>query len=261
MGDRSLRVASGAPASSDLLLASRNVVTPEGVRDAVVSVSGGRVAGVEPRGGRRSREVRDFGDAYLLPGLVDTHVHINEPGRAEWEGFETATRAAAAGGVTTLVDMPLNSTPATTTVAALELKRAAAHGKCFVDVGFWGGVVPGNTAELPGLAAAGVLGFKCFLVPSGVEDFAHVGERELREAMPVVAALRLPLLAHAESPAALERAAAAVRGGDPRNYEVYLRSRPAESELEAIRLLLRLDRKSTRLNSSHIQKSRMPSSA
>ena len=127
-----------------------------------------------------------------MPGLVDTHVHINDPGRADWEGFETATLAAAAGGMTTLVDMPLNSIPATTTVAGARSEaRAAAAGRCHVDVGFWGGVVPGNAADIEPLARAGVLGFKCFLSPSGVAEFAHVGEADLREAMPIVAPDRI----------------------------------------------------------------------
>ncbi len=124
-----------------------------------------------------------------MPGLVDTHVHINEPGRTEWEGFETATRAAAAGGVTTLIDMPLNSIPATTTAAALETKRTAARKKCWVNVGFWGGVVPGNAGELRALRRAGVFGFKCFLVPSGVPEFENVSEGDLRAALPKLAAL------------------------------------------------------------------------
>jgi allantoinase len=127
--------------------------------------------------------------AIIMPGLVDTHVHINEPGRIEWEGFETATRAAAAGGVTTLVEMPLNSIPATTAREHLETKRAAAEGKCHVDVGFWGGVVPGNLAELRGMHEGGVFGFKCFLVPSGVDEFPHVTEADLRAAMPELARL------------------------------------------------------------------------
>jgi allantoinase len=166
----------------------------------------------------------DCGDAWLLPGFVDTHVHVNEPGRAGWEGFANATRAAAAGGVTTLVDMPLNSTPATTTAAALAAKRAAATGWCRVDVGFWGGVVPGNAGELERLAAAGVPGFKCFLVPSGVDDFPEVGELELREAMPVLARLGLPLLVHAELPGPIAAAAEGIRGADPRRHATWLAS-------------------------------------
>jgi len=184
--------------------------------------------------------ILDVGDSYVLPGLVDTHVHVNEPGRTEWEGFETATRAAAAGGVTTIVDMPLNSIPATTTAAALAEKRAAAAGKCAIDVFFWGGVVPGNAGELESLAAAGVLGFKCFLAPSGVDEFPHVGERDLSEAMPIVARLGLPLLVHAELPEPIDAALAATAGRDPRRYATWLAARPAEAELEAIRLMIRL---------------------
>ena len=180
----------------------------------------------------------------MFPGLVDTHVHINDPGRADWEGFEHATRAAAAGGVTTLVDMPLNSIPPTTTVNGLEQKRAAARGRCYVDVGFWGGVVPGNAGDLAPLARAGVLGFKCFLCPSGVEEFGHVAEADLREALPVTAALGLPLLAHAELPALLvelqnaDSAEGTLR--DPRRYATWLESRPDASEQGAIEMLVRL---------------------
>ena len=184
--------------------------------------------------------ILDVGDSYVLPGLVDTHVHVNEPGRTEWEGFETATRAAAAGGVTTIVDMPLNSIPATTTAAALAEKRAAAAGKCAIDVFFWGGVVPGNAGELESLAAAGVLGFKCFLAPSGVDEFPHVGERDLSEAMPIVARLGVPLLVHAELPEPIDAVLAAMAGRDPRRYATWLAARPAEAELEAIRLMIRL---------------------
>src|ERR1700690_2279815 len=158
---------------------SKRVVTPEGVRAATVHLRNDVIETISgyndiPSG----KHIYDAGESVVMPGLVDTHVHINEPGRTDWEGFETATRAAAAGGVTTLIDMPLNSIPATTTVASLETKRAAAAGKCWVNVGFWGGVVPGNAAQLQELGAAGVFGFKCFLVPSGVPEFKNVKERD-----------------------------------------------------------------------------------
>src|SRR5689334_4614044 len=139
-----------------------------------------------------------------MPGLVDTHVHVNDPGRSEWEGFETATRAAAAGGVTTLLDMPLNSIPATTSVEALAAKSGAAKGRVWVDVGFIGGVVPGNSDDLAALARAGVLAFKCFLVPSGVPEFEHVGEDDLRETLPILTDLGAVLMVHAESPRVIE---------------------------------------------------------
>ena len=178
----------------------------------------------------------------MWPGVVDTHVHVNDPGRADWEGFAHATRAAAAGGVTTLVDMPLNSIPATTTAAGLEQKRTAARGRCHVDVGFWGGVVPGNAADLTPLARAGVLGFKCFMCPSGVDEFGHVGESDLREALPVLARLELPLLAHAELPEWLhdESQPVAEARRDPRRYRTWLDSRPDVSEQAAIEMLVRL---------------------
>src|SRR5580658_5130885 len=156
---------------------SRRVVTPEGVRAATVLLRDGLIESIAAYNDLPSgRRVYDAGESVIMPGLVDTHVHINEPGRTDWEGFETATRAAAAGGVTTLIDMPLNSIPATTTAAALEKKRTAARKKCWVNVGFWGGVVPGNAGELTALHEAGAFGFKCFLVPSGVAEFEHVGE-------------------------------------------------------------------------------------
>lgn len=168
----------------ELVLRGRRVVTPEGVRPAAVHVVAGvieRVAAYDQvaAGGR----LVDAGSAVVLPGLVDTHVHVNEPGRTAWEGFASATRAAAAGGVTTIVDMPLNSVPPTTSVPALEAKRAAAAGKCHVDVGFWGGIVPGNLAELEPLVEAGVLGCKAFLIDSGVPEFRSVDPTELEAAM------------------------------------------------------------------------------
>jgi allantoinase len=185
----------------------------------------------------RGASTIDAGDLVVLPGLVDTHVHINDPGRSDWEGFEHATRAAAAGGVTTLVDMPLNSVPPTTSVAGFEAKLLAADGRCHVDVGFWGGVVPGNADALEPLAARGALGFKCFLSPSGVDEFPHVNEADLRAALPVVARLGLPLLAHAELPARLREPGSP---RDPRDYRTWLESRPAESETAAIDLLIQL---------------------
>ena len=226
--------------STALVVKSERVVLPDGIGPASIGVDHGRITAIHrPPSVQRSSGAReiDAGRLVVLPGLVDTHVHINDPGRADWEGFEHATRAAAAGGVTTLVDMPLNSIPPTTTLGGLEEKRRTARGRCHVDVGFWGGVVPGNRDELASLARAGVLGYKCFLCPSGVPEFEHVGERELREAMPVLATLGLPLLAHAELPSLLR-----VPDGDPRRYSTWLASRPPESELAAIALLIRLAR-------------------
>ena len=226
--------------SADFIIASERVVVPGGARPAAVFVRDGRIAAVaahndHPAGVR----VVDVGDRVLLPGLVDTHVHINEPGRTDWEGFETGTGAAAAGGVTTIVDMPLNSIPATTTVEGFDAKASAARGRCQVDVGFWGGVVPGNTNSLAPLARRGVLGFKCFMTPSGVDEFEHVSEPDLRAAAPVVAGLGLPLLAHAEWPALL---AGVEPSADPRSHRTWLATRPPESEQAAIALLIELAR-------------------
>lgn len=227
----------------DLVLRGRRVVAGGEMRPAAVHVRGGVISAVAgfddvPPG----VEVVDVGRAVLMPGLVDTHVHVNDPGRAEWEGWDTATRAAAAGGVTTLVEMPLNAVPPTTTVVGLAAKIAATHGRLHVDVGLWGGVVPDNLEELEPLWAAGVLGFKCFLCPSGVDEFPHVAEAELRAALPELARLGAPLLAHAELPEPLARGALAVAELDPRRYAVYLASRPREAERQAIELLIRLCR-------------------
>lgn len=189
---------------------------------------------------RAGAVVIDAGRSVVMPGLVDTHVHINEPGRADWEGFETATRAAAAGGVTTLIDMPLNSVPATTTIEALAAKRESAAGRCSVDVGFWGGVVPGNLKELAPLFEAGVFGFKCFLVPSGVDEFRHVDEADLRSAMPRLAEIGALLLAHAETPGPIEKALRRLAGARPTSYRAYLDARPDSAEHEAVSLLVKL---------------------
>src|SRR5438105_3705603 len=185
---------------------SRQVVTPDGVRPAAILVEDERIQGVvEPERTPAHAKILDFGDVAILPGLVDSHVHINEPGRTEWEGFATATRAAAAGGVTTVIDMPLNSIPPTTTVAGLQEKLAASNGQCSVDVGFWGGVVPGNSAELAALFAAGVVGFKCFLIHSGVDEFPNVTEEDLREAMPELTRLAAVIIVHVEVPGPIRR--------------------------------------------------------
>ncbi|MFW6083794.1 MAG: allantoinase AllB [Gemmatimonadota bacterium] len=231
--------------SASLSIRGRRVLTPEGVRPAAVEVAGERIVAVRPLptegSAGQSAVTYDAGDALVLPGFVDTHVHVNEPGRTEWEGFVTATDAAAAGGVTTIVDMPLNCDPVTTTVDALERKRRTAEGKLRVDCGFWGGVVPGNQDELPGLAEAGVSGFKCFLADSGLDEFPRVDEAELRRAMSVLSGLDLPLLAHAELPGPMDEAAREAPA-DSRDHADWLASRPPEAEVEAVRLLIELSR-------------------
>jgi allantoinase len=234
-----------------LVVRGERVMLPDGERPATVHVRDGRIVGIGAHGDRPAGvPVLDAGSLVVLPGLVDTHVHINDPGREDWEGFEHATRAAAAGGITTLVDMPLNSIPATTSVEGLDAKRRAAEGQCLVDVAFWGGVVPGNADDLEPLARAGVLGFKCFLTPSGVDEFANVAEADLREAMPMLARLGLPLLVHAEWPARLREPKA---GADPRKYSTWLESRPAASEQAAVELLIRLAREfGTRVHIVHL---------
>ena len=220
-----------------LIVRGRRIVLPDGERPASIHIDSGRITEIGGvADGPGGAEVIDVADLVVSPGVVDTHVHVNEPGRTEWEGFESATRAAAAGGVTTIVDMPLNSIPATTTVAALDEKRGAARGQCHVDVGFWGGVVPDHErASIEPLVDAGVRGFKCFLVPSGVDEFQHVGERELRLAMPILARRDVPLLVHAELPDRL-----LPHAGQPASYRDYAATRPAAAEVDAIRLMVRL---------------------
>jgi allantoinase len=210
-------------------------VTPDGVREACIQVVDGRIERVAPFDHPPSGvPLVDAGDRAVMPGLVDTHVHVNEPGRTEWEGFETATRAAAAGGVTTILDMPLNSIPPTTTIAALAQKRTAADGKVHVDVGFWGGAVPDELGRLRELHDAGVFGFKCFLCPSGVEEFSSLDLDQLGAAMGEIAAFHGLLIVHAEVPEPIERATRRLRGADPFAYPTYLASRPPSAEERAV---------------------------
>src|SRR6266581_4956531 len=190
----------------ELVIRGHRVVTENSVAPASVHITRGYISSISifedvPSG---CELIEAAPDSIVMPGLVDTHVHVNEPGRARWEGFETATKAAAAGGVTTIVDMPLNSIPATTTLEALHAKLDAAQGQLHVDVGFWGGVVPGNTNELAKLWDAGVVGFKCFLIHSGVDEFPHVTESDLHEAMPELAGPGATLIVHAELPGPIE---------------------------------------------------------
>jgi allantoinase len=253
----------------DLVIRGRQVVLPGSIAPASIHISGGKITFIKPfEDVPADSDVTEVSDeSIVMPGLVDSHVHINEPGRTEWEGFDTATRAAAAGGVTTLIDMPLNSIPPTTTVAGFDEKLAAANGRCFVDVGFWGGVVPGNTDELAALYAAGVVGFKCFLIHSGVDEFANVTEADLRRAMPELTRLGAVLIVHAEVPGPIDRAGIPTCHTDlhsvsvpsdagsnvcPEAYATFLASRPRAAENEAVSLMIELGREfRTRIHIVH----------
>ncbi|MDJ1132847.1 allantoinase AllB [Streptomyces iconiensis] len=238
-----------------LVLRSQRVLTPEGARPASVAVGDdGLIAAVLPYDTEvpPGAVLEDVGDDAVLPGLVDTHVHVNDPGRTEWEGFWTATRAAAAGGITTLVDMPLNSLPPTTTAEHLRVKREVAGPKAHMDVGFWGGAIPGNVGELRGLHEAGVFGFKCFLSPSGVEEFPELNPEELAAAMAEIASFDGQLIVHAEDPG---RLASAPQKGGPA-YADFLASRPRAAENDAIALLIELAREhGTRVHILHLSSS------
>jgi len=218
-------------------LRSRRVITPDGMKAATVTIVDGKIISVLDYQTDPACPVKDLGSSVLMPGIVDTHVHINEPGRTDWEGFNTATQAAAAGGITTLVDMPLNCSPVTTTKSALEKKLSAVQGKLWVDCGFWGGVVPDSIDSLDELLNSGVLGVKSFLIHSGIDEFPNVSEHDLRRAMPILAKHDVPYLIHAEldkvqlTPPAI---------GD--NYQSFLASRPKQWENDAIDLMIQLCR-------------------
>jgi allantoinase len=225
------------------LIRSRRVVLPAGVEPASIEIQDGRITRIRPYD--TIAGVVDAGDNLILPGLVDSHLHINEPGRTEWEGFHTATRAAAAGGYTTLVDMPLNNLPSTTTVENLRQKQNAARGQSMVDYGFWGGVVEDNAEHIQPLAAAGVSGYKCFLVHPGIDGFTMVNRAQLETAMPLIAETGLVLLAHAELPGPIEHATGQLNAArcDWKRYTTYLTSRPDTAEIAAIQLMIELSRK------------------
>ena len=215
---------------------SNNILLPQGTKSAFVLIDDGKIKDiVSDLPFNHSYELIEVGNKVLMPGVIDPHIHINEPGRTDWEGFDTATTAAIAGGLTTLIDMPLNSAPVTTTVAAFEEKLDATKDKLHTNVGFWGGIIPGNTDEIEGLIAKGILGFKAFLTHSGIDDFPNATEEDLRIAMPIIAKHNLPLLGHCELTDELLRAT-----GDNRSYQNYMSSRPKEWEDEAITMMIRL---------------------
>jgi allantoinase len=235
------RPAAGSGPRHDLVLRGERVLLPGGLAPAEVAVAGGVIAQVAPLGAGLpgERTVDLAADEVLLPGLVDSHVHVNEPGRTRWEGFASATRAAAAGGVTTIVDMPLNSVPPTTDVEALAVKRERAAAAAYVDVGFWGGAVPGNTGQLRPLHEAGVFGFKCFLIDSGVPEFGHLEPDELERDLSELAALDALMIVHAEDPRVID---GAPHPHGPR-YADFLASRPAGAEEAAIATVIEAARR------------------
>ncbi len=255
--------------ATNLVIRGRRVVLPESIAPASIHIRDGVIDSISsyenvPAG---CELIETDEDSVIMAGLVDTHVHINEPGRTEWEGFATATRAAAAGGVTTLVDMPLNSIPPTTTVVGFNAKLEAARDQCYVDVGFWGGVIPGNALELAPLFEAGVVGFKCFLIHSGVDEFPNVTEADLRETLPELKRLGALLIVHAELPGPIRRTGipACAKGSEssllpewtdknvsPTKYQTFLASRPRAAEDDAVALMIRLSREfGTRVHIVH----------
>lgn len=221
----------------DIAFRGNRVLTPEGLKSAVVLVKNGIIEEVLPYNAEiNAQTITELGESVLMAGLIDPHVHINEPGRTNWEGFDTATKAALAGGLTTLIDMPLNSSPVTTNVASLEAKRMATQNQLHTNCGFWGGLVPGNTADIEGLIENGVIGFKAFLTHSGIDEFPNVTEEDLRKTMPVIARHQLPLLVHCE----ISTENNYPPESPPESYSAYLASRPKEWEDKAIELMIRL---------------------
>ncbi|MEI2739202.1 MAG: allantoinase AllB [Chitinophagaceae bacterium] len=220
----------------DAAILSNRTITPGGIRRAVVLIKDGKIIDVVTELPHGDFPVTDVGDDVLMAGIVDPHVHINEPGRTEWEGFDTATKAALAGGITSLVEMPLNASPVTTTAKAFDEKIKATAGKLHTNCGFWGGIIPGNENEIEPLIEKGVLGFKAFLTHSGIDEFPNVTEKDLRKAMPLIAKHDLPLLVHCE----LDDASLNLPKGDDRSYAEYLSSRPKQWEDNAIALMIRL---------------------
>jgi allantoinase len=236
-------------------LHSARVITPAGMEEATVMIENGKITKIDQgpltKGGT---VVEDLGDLVIMPGLIDSHVHINEPGRTEWEGFNTATRAAAAGGITTLVDMPLNSTPVTTNVVSFNAKLKAALGSIHVNCGFYGGLVPESYSDLEGLVNAGVLGIKAFLTHSGIDDFPNVSVHDLERALPLLKKSNSTLLVHAELDVPHDDLALLEK--NPTSYQAYLRSRPRSWEDHAIKILIDLSEKyNARIHIVHLSSS------
>jgi allantoinase len=217
----------------DIAIKSTRIITPDGEKNGVVIIKDGLIIDVAPSLDNDDERVIDVHDKVVMPGVIDPHVHINEPGRTEWEGFNTATKAALAGGITTLVDMPLNSVPVTTTANAFDKKLAAAKPQLHTNCGFWGGVIPGNENEIEALIEKGVLGFKAFLTHSGIDEFPNVTEDDLRKVMPIIAKYNLPLLVHCELISPLSEGE-----GTGVRYQDYLNSRPRKWEDDAIALMI-----------------------
>jgi allantoinase len=225
-----------------IAIRSERVITPDGVRKAVVMIGDGKILDITASLPTGEFHTIDAKENVVMAGIIDPHVHINEPGRTDWEGFDSATRAALAGGITSLVEMPLNAKPVTTTAAAWDKKINAARDQLHANCGFWGGIVPGNTDEIGGLIQRGALGFKAILTHSGIDDFPNVKEEDLRKAMPIIASYGLPLLVHCElvnsntqlvDPNLLSK-------NERRSYQAYLNSRPGSWEVDAIKMMIRL---------------------